>query len=142
MLRDEPEAALDDVIVALKRAADAYADAAEIVREREPALADMLAALATRRDGMAAELERQFRRLGDLPSDPDSEAETVEAVVRHLKATFGDEGAVVRDEALAREDELRALIDHALSAGAPEGAVTLLRAFREEIAAERSNLVA
>ena len=52
---------------------------------------------------MAAELEQLYRREGELPSDPDTEAETVQQVVRHIKAVLGNEVAVARDEARTRE---------------------------------------
>ncbi len=135
MLRDEKTAAVDDVIVALKQAADAYADAAEIVRATDAGLADRLVATATRRDAMAAELERLYRREGELPSDPDTEAETVQQVVRHIKAALGNEVAVAREEARAREAGLIGTIQAAIALEVSEA--DLLRRFLDEIGPER-----
>ncbi len=139
LLRDERQVALDCVIVSCKNAADAYDDAAALAED--PATESLFRELSRRREAMARELEVHMRALGDLPSDPDVESETVGQVWRHLKATFSEDARrPLVQEAAALEEQLAKCIDDALAVDLPEDTLALLRRCRDETAADRSRL--
>lgn len=139
LLRDERLIALDCAIVSAKKAADAYEDCAAIAQDE--AMTALFERLSRRRDAIAVELERHVVALGDLPSDPDVESETVGQVWRHLKvALSSDERQQLLSEAAALENQLTGCIENALAADIPETAREELLRIREEVAQDRARL--
>ena len=139
LLRDERLVALDGAIVAAKKAADAYEDAAALASDE--ATAALFRRLSQRRDAIAAALEKHLVALGELPSDPDVENETVGQVWRHLKAALSsDERPQLLTEAASIEEQLGSCIEAALATDLPEPALAELSAVREELVQDRARL--
>ncbi|WP_162913280.1 PA2169 family four-helix-bundle protein [Rhodospirillaceae bacterium SYSU D60014] len=131
MLRDERQIALNDVIVACKDAADGYDDAADA--SGEPELAALFRTYGRRRREVAAELETHIRDLGDLPRNPDADAETIERLFTQLKAILSaDERATLLEERERGEVEIGRLVEAALNTDLPEGTKTALRQLGQE----------
>lgn len=126
MLRDERQAALNDVIVACKEAADGYDDAATLIGD--PTLAARFSDYGRQRREAAAELEDHIRRLGDLPRTPDADSETIERLVTHLKAALSsDERAALLREREDAETEIGRRVADALDRDLPEETKAVLR---------------
>ena len=139
LLRDDKLVALDCAIVAAKKAADAYEDAAVLAQDKDTEA--LFRRLSERRDAMAAELEQHVLALGDLPSDPDVESEVVGNVWRHLKAALSaDERPQLLAEAAELEDQLSTCFETAAAADLSEAAIVQLRTFRDEVVADRARL--
>lgn len=133
MLRDDRQVALDDVIVALETASDAYADAFELLRASEPELASRFDMLARRRSAAAARLSEHLQAMGDLPSEPDQDLATLDTVVRHLRAHFaGPEWDEAISEAVSHEEEIVAKAELAIETSPPEPVIAALQGVAEE----------
>ncbi len=133
MLRDDRQVALDDVIVALETAADAYADAFELLQPSEPELASRFDMMARRRSAAAARLSEHLQAMGDLPSEPDQDLSTLDTVVRHLRAQFVTaEWDELISEAVAHEEEIAAKAELAVETGPPDAVVAALNDVAEE----------
>jgi uncharacterized protein (TIGR02284 family) len=141
LLRDDKQAAMNDLLVALEDAADRYHDAAQIAHE--PALASLFQRLSRRRREMAREAERHLRKLGDLPRTPDSDLEALESLLTHVKAALSpDERRTLLQERERTEARIEDLIKTALATSlAPEMEASLQR-MHEEVAATRQELSA
>jgi len=133
MLRDDRQVALDDVIVVLETASDAYADASELLRSSSPDLASRFDTLARRRAAAAARLSEHLQALGDLPSEPDQDLTTLDVVMRHLRAHFaGPEWDELISEAVAHEEEIAAKAELAVETSPPEPVIAALQSVAEE----------
>lgn len=134
MLRDDRQVALDDVIVALENAADAYADASELLEKADPEMSARFDELARRRAAAAARVTEHLRATGDLPSEPDQDLETVDVVIRHLKAQFAaPEWDELTTEALSREEEIAAKVEAATATGLPDPALDTLKRLEQDV---------
>lgn len=114
MIRDERQAALDDAIVALQNEAAHGRDAAE--RLDHTHLAQLLRDTAEHLERYAERLKPDMQHLGDLPSEPDQEAEFLEGLFSRIQAALSEdaEASVVaeRIDGLGRLLEtLRAALD-------------------------------
>jgi hypothetical protein len=106
MLRDDLEVALNDLIIALREAADAYETAAEIVEAGDGA-----AYFGSARDdhrALARRLESEQRSLGHLPKGPDRERELVREAVSRVKAGLLEGEAALLAEREAEEERIAA----------------------------------
>lgn len=141
MLRDERIIALDDVVVALKDAADAYEDASGIVAGSD--LEELFIELSGRRQKIAATLADHIRALGDLPSEPDADREALGNVVRHVKSMLSDDewrGLIAERE--EDERELSRRVEAALRETLPEPVLETLRECRSEVSSALDRLSA
>lgn len=134
MLRDDRQVAVDNVIVALEQSSDAYADASELLKPDAPEMAARFEKLARRRARLAARLSDHLREMGDLPSEPDQDWETLDVLVRHLWAHFaGSEQKEFLTEAVSREEEIAARLSDALETGLSQPVVETLNEVGEEV---------
>ena len=132
MLRDERQAALNDLLVAIEDAADGHEDAA--TQCGDAAVAAQLRALAAERAGMAREVEDTVRRLGDLPRQADRDLESARRLItRVVTALSGDERRALLDQRAEAERELLRHVDAALATGMPQDIAATLETFRARI---------
>lgn len=107
MLRNESEAAVNDLVVAMKDVADGHEEAAALLGD-DPAAALLRRRVAGLRAAIA-ELEELIRRRGDLPREPDADAEAARHLMSRLRASLAaDERAALLDERAAAEERLAA----------------------------------
>lgn len=113
MLRNEKQIALNEVVVACKKAADVYDVCAD--RAQDPGMARLLReAAAERRMGLPG-LEEWLQASGDLPREPDEDAETARGVLTSLKSALSpDERQSVVEDCERAEEELEQAIAVAL----------------------------
>ncbi len=141
MLRDERQAALDEVIVACKALADHYEEAARLAEGR--GLAGLFTELAERRGRQAGELEAHLRRLGELPREPDADRETLETLLSRARSALAEDRArELLEEREAGERELLARIDGALAEGFSAATRRALEGLRREAEAAIDRLEA
>lgn len=89
MLRSEQQVALNDVIVAAHEAADGHETAADVIPDAE--LAARLRTFARERREAADRLGVHLRELGDLPTLPDSDLETLRDLLSRFKSVLSPE---------------------------------------------------
>lgn len=141
MLRDERQAALDEVIVACKTLADHYEEAAGLAEHS--ALADLFRELAGGRGRQAGELEAHLRRLGELPREPDADRETVESLLSRARSALAeDRDRELIEEREAAERELLGRIDGALAEDFSAATRRVLEDLRREVEAAIDRLEA
>ncbi len=132
MIRSESQVALDEVQQACRHAARLYEEDADII-DAAP-LAALFRELAQQRERMADRLERQLRRLGELPSALDEDRETLSRVKDRLQARLSvDECRTLLDNRLQTEDKLQQLVDHASTQQLPAPALAQLEDARRQI---------
>ncbi|MGC2855043.1 lipid kinase [Novispirillum sp. DQ9] len=151
LFRSDAEVALDDVVVACKKAAEHLAEAAALTRDDARPLSDLFAAQSDERAAMAAELERHMVGMGAYPGDPDDDLEVMEeAVLRVRDVLSADHRRLLVEDNLAETEDLATAISRALQEDIPEDthaalgrmqkvvarAIATLRAARADLAAE------
>ena len=125
MLRSDREVALDQVTEIVKKAADEYA-----------ALADM-----TENETLAAarQLEDAVRQLGNLPTGPDPDRETMETFSARLRSALSRDGdQVLKDKRRELESELAGKAETALQHSYPPEVQSLLQEIAEEARSSRA----
>jgi uncharacterized protein (TIGR02284 family) len=141
MLRSRAETALDDVLEACKEAADHYGLTASARGAGE--LVPLFQALQQEHAALAAALEKEIRRRGNLPSEPDADREAVEHLFTRVRAALShDEQKVLLDESERVETQLLHRIDQALELAHPPGARAVLDRLRRGAAAALERLQA
>lgn len=97
ILKDPAEIALNNLHVALRKAADQYPHAANLAED--PALADLFRELAAERQRMADTLEEHIRVIG-LPRMPHAEREGVEKLITSVKVALASDQrtALLKDQ--------------------------------------------
>lgn len=139
MFRSEAQVALDDLQLACRHAAGLYEEDAAIIGNAP--LAELFRELGAQRSRMADRLERQQRRLGDLPSVPDEDRETLTHLKDRLQAQLSrDEYRTLLDNRLQTEHELEYLVDRALTQELPAPARSLLEDVRRQVELGRRRL--
>jgi uncharacterized protein (TIGR02284 family) len=139
VLRDERQTALNDLEVAAREAADAYADAADWAGDAE--LARQFRELGRTRQRMADELAEHIRRLGDLPSAPDADRETLTQLWAHLRgAVTGSWRAALLAECEQAEQVLEGHIASAVALELAADTREALQRFARDIASARERL--
>lgn len=120
MLRTERQVALHDLLEALIAAANRYDDDVEVLPEG--VLSELCQQLAQQRRRLGEALAIKLRDLGDLPTQPDTDRETLDRLGGRLLALLApDEQALVVEKHLAAEAELERLASHAAQlAGEPD----------------------
>ncbi|HEM45963.1 MAG TPA: hypothetical protein ENO23_02855 [Alphaproteobacteria bacterium] len=107
ILRDDSQAALDDVIVECETVAERYRDSAQRIDDEQ--WARLFAVRGAQLERLAEQLGADLRALDDLPSDPDPEREALHGLAERLRAVLaGGERAAVLS---ARRDDERTLLE-------------------------------
>lgn len=141
MLRDDRQAALNDVILACAEAAEGHAHAAELVEAQE--LARVLEAVAGQRSAAADELGEHLQKLGDLPKAPDSDLSAIRELVERLSAALSlDEQTRLVEERERAEATVEEAVTAALAYDLPTATRDLLVRLREEARVARERLLA
>jgi hypothetical protein len=83
-LLSDLEVSLNELLVACRKSADHFRDAAQLITEER--ISGELKQLANEREPFLSTLERKIRELGDLPSMPDPDREDSEMLLHHLGA--------------------------------------------------------
>lgn len=140
MFRDNRQTALNDLAVACKEAADYYRDDAHYAAGL--GLEQLFLNLAEERREMAARLDQHIRGLHDLPSEPDTDRETLHSLLTRLRAGFsGDRSESLLEERQAGERALEEAVERALDEDLEAGTRDLLWELRGQVRAARQRLV-
>ena len=139
MLRNERQIALNEVVVASKTAADIYEACAE--RVHEPDFAANLRETAAERRAALPDLESWLRSTGDLPREPDEDAETARELVTSIKSAFSlDERRPVVEDCEEAEQALEQAIAAALRLDFEKPVRRSLKQIHEQARAGRKRL--
>jgi uncharacterized protein (TIGR02284 family) len=138
ILREQREIRLNAVIEAAVEAADHYEEEAERVGEER--IARLFADLGCRRREMSETLGDHIRRLGDLPLEPDPEAELLHEVASRIRTATEDPRRVLLEERIEAEDDLKMRINAALKTDLPADTLRLLREYEEDAEAAGTQL--
>lgn len=137
MLRDELDVAVNDLMIALREAADAYHTAAKIASETK-----WTAFFEEARDhleDMAAGVENEQRALGYLPKQPDQEKGLIHSAATHLKTTLStEEVSTLLEERRLGEQRIMALSDHVINVAA--ASTNILRIARQAVEKSQKRL--
>jgi hypothetical protein len=131
MLRNKKEIVLNELLVAVKKAADLY----ETVTTMEGAsrLTSAYIEFATIRREQAALLEKQIRDKGYLPAEPDQDRETLEHLLIRFKSFFAsDKEVLVLRECRNLEKEITNQVDMALQGEITPEENRLLAAIKQQ----------
>lgn len=143
MLRSELQSAINDVVVACEEAADGHEHAATFLEAQGGEALRLLRALAEQRRAAATELGDQLRELGDLPTAPDTELETLHDLVARVKAALSaDERQVVLEDRAQAEAAIEQAARAALRMQLPDRCRELLAQLHEETRLAQQRLVA
>lgn len=138
ILREQREIHLNAVIEAATEAADHYEEEAERVGDER--IAGLFAELGRRRRDMSETLSEHIRRLGDLPHEPDVEAEFIHEVASRIRAATEDPRLALLEERIEAEEDLEARINAALETDLPTDTLQVLKEYEEDTAAATSQL--
>jgi uncharacterized protein (TIGR02284 family) len=143
ILRQEREIRLNAVIEAAIEAADHYEEEAE--RVGDEAIARLFADLSRRRRAMSETLSAHIEKLGDLPREPDVEAELVREMASRIRAVAEDPRRVLLEERIEAEEDLEARIKAGRETDLPADTLHVLEEYEGDAraaAAELSELLA
>ena len=139
MFRDDRQTALDDCIVSCKDVAIHYEEAAGIVDDAQ--LSELFKEVAGQRREMAAELERHLLKLGDVPSDPDSDSEAARELFLRIKTALSeDERITLLNDRERAEEEMVDCFQAALQTDLPKEVCEILKRFCSDSMAARARL--
>jgi uncharacterized protein (TIGR02284 family) len=138
ILREKREIRLNAVVEAAVEAADHYEEEAERVGEERIAL--LFADLARRRREMSETLSAHVRRLGDLPFEPDLEAEIVHELASRIRTATEDRRRVLLEERIEAEVDLKMRINAALKTDLPANTLRVLKEYEEDAEAAAAQL--
>jgi hypothetical protein len=141
MLRSKAAVALDEVTEACRAAADHFQSLADAERTGE--MAELFRALASEHHHLAARMEGEIRRQGNLPSRPDPDREAVEHLVTRVRAALsGDGHRVLLEESQRVESALAARIEAAFGWEQPPRVRLILEQMRHTVEATAERLAA
>ena len=138
IFREQREICLNAVIEAATEAADHYEEEAE--RAGDEQIARLFADLGRRRREMSETLSEHIRRLGDLPREPDVEAEFIHEVASRIRAATEDPRLALLEERIEAEDDLNMRIHVALKTDLPAETLCVLKEYEEDTAAAATQL--
>ena len=134
MLRSDDILALDEVTEACQRAADYFEKFAEKVDESQ--LSALFRDLAESHRRHVEQLDRQVEAMGELPSRPNAERETLEWVATWMRSVFSaSQREALLEKAAETEDRLAQSIEQGLEVDMPQEARQLLKDIRETVGA-------
>jgi uncharacterized protein (TIGR02284 family) len=143
ILRQQREIRLNAVIEAAIEAADHYEEEAE--RVGDEAIATLFADLSRRRREMAETMSIHIENLGDLPREPDAEAELVHELASRIRTATEDARRVLLKERIEAEEDLYSRIRAARETDLPADTLSVLKKYEDNAktaAAELSELLA
>lgn len=107
MLIDDPEVALNEVIVACQQSADHYEQACALISDNTT-IQRLFSNLSTQRRQAANQLSDIIRNLGGLPREVDIEQEQLQMMWSHLKLAVSkpDKGTLL-NEMISHETQLQ-----------------------------------
>jgi uncharacterized protein (TIGR02284 family) len=143
ILRQQREIRLNAVIEAAIEAADHYEEEAE--RVGDEAIARLFADLSRRRREMSETLSAHIENLGDLPREPDVEAELAHELASRIRTATEDARRVLLKERIEAEEDLKSRIKAARETDLPADTLHVLKEYEEDAktaAAELSELLA
>ncbi|RFA26168.1 hypothetical protein CAI21_17720 [Alkalilimnicola ehrlichii] len=112
MFRSEAQVAVDDLQLGHHHAAALYEEDADMIGD--PLRAGLFKELAEQRSRMGERLAQHLKRLGELPSGPDEDRETLSYLKDMIQARISDdEYRTLLENRLATEQELARLVRHA-----------------------------
>lgn len=138
ILREQRAIRLNEVIEAAIEAGDHYEE--EATRIGDDRLARLFVDLARRRREMSETMSTHIIRLGDLPFEPDVEAELIHEMASKLRAMTEDSRRVLLEERIEAEAELQSRIGAALATDLPTDTLGLLEQYREDTKAAQVQL--
>lgn len=138
IFREQREVCLNAVIEAAVEAADHYEEEAERVGDER--IARLFADLGRRRWAMSETLGDHIRKLGDLPREPDRDAELVHEVASRIRAATEDRRRVLLEERIEAEDDLKMRIEAALETDLPAETLRVLDEYKEDTKAAGTQL--
>jgi uncharacterized protein (TIGR02284 family) len=137
-LRDPTESAVNGVKSCAEKSAHLYEDAAK--RASDPEVRELFDRVAAERRALTRRLSDEVRSMGELPEDPDPDAEFVHRVVNAVRAFFAEEDRALLEDRERAEAELAEAIESALSVEVEGGLRRLLVVTQQRIAALRARL--
>ncbi len=141
LLRTDAQVAIDDLLVAIEDSAEKYYDAAEFLDVA--AVAAVMQWIGDQRQELAARFDRALRSLGERPSVPDPERQSLEKLAQHLNAAMAHARvAPVLEQRLAAEQHLARLAADARGAGLDDDCRELVDALAEHVAVVTERLQA
>ena len=118
MLLDEKQAALNELVVAFREAADHFVDANEYLDDDR--LKRLFEDIGQGHNKAADELSDIVRRSGALPRAQHADREQLHQIVTHVKAAFSDdEREVFLNDRIEHEREIERLIHESLKVDFP-----------------------
>lgn len=140
LLRNDKQVALNRVESLCLESADGYGSATG--RCDNTVLAALFEQAQRERLEFAAELAPHIRALGDLPSDPDPDRETVSQVVEGIRAYLSVDGdAVLLEQRLQADSELEEAARAALAQALPAETRGMLERILSAIAKTREGML-
>lgn len=141
MLRDDKDVALNDVLVACRKAAGHYGQAAGLADGPERVAA--FQRLALRRQADADRLETLVRRCGYLPEEPHKDKQDISHLITLTRSAAAPEsGCPLAARGVDLEQDLEAKIVAAKKMDWPPQACDLLQAILETCRPHREELAA
>lgn len=107
MLIDDPEVAINEVIIACQESADHYENACALVSD-DSAIQQLFRNLSSQRREAASQLSDIIRDLGGLPREVDIEQEQLQMMWSHLKLTIAKpDNKALLNEMINHETQLQ-----------------------------------
>lgn len=120
IFRSDQQVALHDLLVTSEKSADHYRDSADFLAGLN--VSEKLKTIADERDELAQHLTQAIQSLGDLPSAPDEDRESVEKLFHRVHASLSqDEIRDILRQRLDGEAHFEYLIRSAREAGWTKG---------------------
>lgn len=139
MLRSEAQVALDDLQRGSRHTAGLYSEDAHILGDAP--LAELFKEMADQHERMAEWVEQQQRQLGDLPSGPDADRETLTQIKDRLQAQLSDdEYHTLLESRLHDEEELARQVRYALAQDLPPETAEVLEDVYRQVGLARRRL--
>jgi uncharacterized protein (TIGR02284 family) len=137
-LRDPVESAVNDVARRAEESANLYEDAAGRAEDAE--VSALFERLGGERRAFAERLGTAVESMGELPEDPDPDAEWVHRILNAARSFFDHEDAALLADRDRAEEALGVSIDEALAKDLPDGVRKLLEWGRDRVRSARSRL--
>lgn len=131
-LLSDDEVALHELLVACRESIDHYEDAINL--SENPIITDGFRKIAAARKPFISKLEEEIRLLDGLPSVPDPDKETSEAIIHHLGAAFApDYTSELLAQRIEAEENIKSVIAQAQATQVSETFAKLLNELRAHV---------